>query len=353
MKKGLKVAVAMSGGVDSSVAAALLKDEGYDVTGVSFVFGQDYCSASEWADSAARELGIPHRFVDLRNRFQETVVQPFIEEYARGRTPNPCVSCNRAMKFDALMNEADAIGATFIATGHYARTLKTACEKSEWCLLRKGKDKAKDQSYVLYRLTQPQICRAVFPLGGLLKAEVRQLAKKMNLEARDRPESQEICFVGPRGYREFLREQVPDIVSPGPILDLQGRVVGEHQGIAFYTIGQRKGLGALGRPSYVVAIDLERNALIVGEEKDLQARRLIAEDANWFLPVEEGVAFSALAKVRYKAPEERCTIYPRKGGHFEIVFEAPQRAATPGQSVVVYDGDIVLGGGVISKALAE
>lgn len=346
-----RIAVAMSGGVDSSVAAALLVAEGQDVLGITMDVlpsGPRSAEPIAAARAAARALGIEHVVVELREVFARLVIEPFCRAYRAGRTPNPCVECNRHIKFGALLERARELGAEWLATGHYARVGFDQA-RGRWTL-RTGADAAKDQSYVLYGLTQEQLSRARFPLGGMTKAEVRERARRLSLPAWERPESQQACFVGD-AYGAFLERWLTDAVRPGPIVDRAGRQVGRHRGIAFYTIGQRHGLRiARGRPWYVVAIDATANRIIVGEESELRASRLRMTAVNYVslagLP-EGGASFRA--KVRSAAPAAPCTARAQ-GAAVTLEFTRPQRAIAPGQSAVCYDQDVVALGGVIDAA---
>jgi len=360
--KTKRIVVAMSGGVDSSVAAGLLKEAGYEVIGVTmklFSLPPEICrsedlrsccglKAAEDAHEAARRLGIDHLVVDFRREFEDRVIEDFCREYARGRTPNPCVRCNERMKFDLLLERAGRLGADFIATGHHAR-IKYDRETGS-CLLKKGKDRSKDQSYFLYGLSGEQLSRTLFPVGDYTKSEVRRLAKKWGLRVAEKPESQEICFVPLGRYPDFLRKRIPEAFLPGPIKDLGGRTLGRHNGIVHFTIGQRRGLGiAAARPLYVVAIDATSNSVLVGDDRDLYQKSLIAGDLNWTgeRKVETGVRVRA--KIRYKHEAASATLFPLAKGRVRVEFDRPQRAITPGQSVVFYRRDVVVGGGVIER----
>jgi tRNA-specific 2-thiouridylase len=345
-KNKQKVLVAMSGGVDSSVAAVLLQEQGFDLIGVTMSL---YCgsraaesgccslNAARDAKLIADRLGFPHYTVNFKDDFQRLVINDFINEYRQGRTPNPCIRCNQFIKFALLLNKAQALGADRVATGHYARIVGSR--------LLKGKDAKKDQSYVLYRLTQEQLAQIMFPLGELTKSEVRQKAKTLGLPVADKPESQEICFVEDDDYGRFIREQAPELVKPGEIIDRAGKVIGQHEGIAFYTIGQRKGLGHhRGEPKYVVGLDRERNAVIIGDDADTLQRELKARDLSFISGPAPSGPLAITAKIRYNSPAAAATLYPDG----KVVFEQPQRAVTPGQSVVFYQGEEVLGGGIIS-----
>ncbi|MEJ5250932.1 MAG: tRNA 2-thiouridine(34) synthase MnmA [Chthonomonadetes bacterium] len=359
------VAVAMSGGVDSSVAAALLVQQGYRVVGITLQIWQESqtdprhagcCSLGAVVDArrVARILGIPHYVLNFREKFAQTVIADFITEYRRGRTPNPCVQCNRYVKFDAFLQKADEVGAQFIATGHYARIQYD--EKSGRWLLLKAVSREKDQSYVLFPMTQAQLSRTLFPLGDLpSKTETRTLAKQLGLPVADKPDSQEICFVAEAGgYRQFLLNRVPDSVRPGEIRDVHGNVLGRHPGIAFFTIGQRRGLGISGHkePLYVVDIDVENNVVIVGTEEHLYCRRFLVEDVNWIAVDRLAKPLAVEARIRYNMPEAPATILPTESATcVEVEFAQPQRAITPGQAAVFYRGDVVVGGGTISRRL--
>ena len=355
-----KWAVAMSGGVDSSVAAALLAAEGHEVVGLTMNLWPDWlpepddafkacCGVSAIADAraVARQLGIRHYVLNMREEFEQAVIGYFVDEYARGRTPNPCIACNQSIKFSLLLDKMTALGLDGIATGHYARVADDPGAGRR--LLLRGRDPAKDQSYVLYGLTQGQLRRLRLPIGEYTKNAVRDLAREFRLPVADKPDSQEICFV-PRGtYADVVARFHPEALRPGPIVDIRGRQVGTHQGIARYTVGQRRGLGlAVGAPLYVVAVDPERNAVVVGDETDLLCRELLATGMNWIAGRPSGTA-RVTARVRHAARDVPATVRPDPGSDRAVVsFDEPQRAAAPGQAVTLYDGDRVLGGGVIS-----
>jgi tRNA-specific 2-thiouridylase len=359
-KSQKKVVVAMSGGVDSSVAATLLKEQGYEVIGVTmnlYSLPKEVClsenlksccgrQAQEDANRVAVALGISHYVVDFRREFEQTVIEDFSREYWRGRTPNPCIRCNQFIKFDLFLERANKLGADHIATGHYARVERDPTAGRY--LLKKGKDKDKDQSYFLYTLTQKQLAQTIFPVGGLTKKDVRTIAAKYTLPVADKEESQEICFVPDKDYAKLLKNRIPEAFRPGPILDLEGRVLGEHDGIIHFTVGQRKGMGIAARhPLYVLAIDANKNAIVVGKNEDLYRSRLEASGMN-FISIEKlDEPKPVQAKIRYKHAEARATIFPSGAAGIRVEFEKPQRAVTPGQAVVFYAGDTVVGGGII------
>lgn len=359
-----KVVAAMSGGVDSSVAAAILAEEGYDVIGVTMQiwpmaseveqeFSRTCCSlrAVEDARRVAARLGIPHYVLNFRDVFKETVIDNFIEEYRRGRTPNPCIRCNRFVKFDALLAKAQALGADYVATGHYARIVHDE-SKSRW-LLKRGVDRSKDQSYALYSMTQHQLAHTLMPLGNMVKDETRRLAAELGLSVAAKPESQEICFIEGRNYPAFLEKTAPETARPGPMLDTNGSVIGEHKGIAFYTVGQRRRLGmAAGEPLYVVRIEPARNAIVVGRESDLYAQSLAATDTNFISIGTPAGSIAVTAKIRYNMKDSPALLSPLAEGQIEVRFEKPQRAITPGQAVVLYDGEDVVGGGTIDRVIS-
>jgi tRNA-specific 2-thiouridylase len=360
------VAAAMSGGVDSSVAAALLKRQGREVIGVTmnlFSLPKEDCvrddlrsccgwKAQEDANRVAIVLGIPHFVVDFRREFERSVIEDFGREYARGRTPNPCIRCNRFLKFGLLLERIKALGAETVATGHYARVAFDP-GSGRW-LLRKGADADKDQSYFLYPLTQAMLSRTLFPVGDYNKADIRRLAAEFGLPVARKGESQEICFVPDDDYPRFLRERFPEAFRPGPIVDTGGKVIGRHEGIARFTVGQRSGLGiAAPRPLYVVAVDAATNTVVAGENRDLARTRLLVEDANWISIEALGAPRAVKVKVRYRQAEAPAMIVPEADGRIRVEFESPQRAIAPGQAAVFYDGDIVVGGGLIARALED
>ncbi|KPJ69073.1 thiouridylase [candidate division WOR-1 bacterium DG_54_3] len=355
-----KVVAAMSGGVDSSVAAALLKKQGFNVIGVTMQVWPSKkalggCCTFEAIDDASRVadcLNIPHYILNFRDAFKEKVVDNFVEEYKNGRTPNPCIRCNQFIKFDHLMEKAKELGAEYVATGHYARIklkIKNEKLKMKEYLLFKGTDKRKDQAYVLYMMGQKSLAHTLFPNGELTKAEVRKLARDFGLPVHDRKESQEICFIEDDDYARFLREVYPEAVRPGPILDKDGNILGMHGGIAFYTLGQRRGIGHhRSLPKYVIQINRERNAIVIGGQEETLGNELLAERVNYVSGDVPQEPLKISAKIRYNSPEAEAVLYPLEDNKAKVVFKKRQRAITPGQSVVFYKGDEVIGGGIIS-----
>jgi len=351
----MKVAVALSGGVDSAVAAALLREEGYQVIGVTMRVWPPDGPAGGVAAGARRvadRLDIPHHVVDCRGVFAERVIAHFCREYDLGRTPNPCIRCNQFIKFGALRERARELGADFIATGHYARIEKDAANGRY--LVKKGSDRSKDQSYFLYALTQEQLKYSLFPLGGFNKERVRRIAEELGLPAASRPESRDICFIPDSDYPRFLKDYAGGATRPGPILDRRGNVLGEHKGLIFYTIGQRKGLGiSAGEPLYVVAIDRERSAVIVGSREETYGSELTASELNWMANGKPRRPLRVKARIRYLHREAGATVIPSGEDRVQVVFEEPQMALTPGQAVVFYDGERVVGGGSIERVRSE
>ena len=354
----MKVAVAMSGGVDSSVAAHILKEQGHEVIGLTMRIwpcgtdsgsgGRTCCDPDSIRDAerVAGELGIRHYELGMRGAFEGAVVREFLAEYASGRTPNPCVTCNRLIKFGPFLEKAAALGATRLATGHHA--VVTRDESTGAYLLRKGRDRSKDQSYFLYVLKQKQLSHVLMPIGGMTKTEVRDAARAAGLSIAERPESQDVCFVPDGDVAAFFRLMRPEAMRPGPIEDLEGNVLGEHGGLALYTVGQRSGLGlSRPRPTYVLRIDAARNAVVVGDDEELYSSELTASDLNWIAGAPPAARFRTEAKIRYAASPCSCTAV-LEGERLRLRFEEPKRAIAPGQSVVLYDGDTVLGGGVIN-----
>jgi tRNA-specific 2-thiouridylase len=344
----MKIAVAMSGGVDSSVAAALVKSSGHDVFGVTMQLTDD-ANAQDAIDSArraAQQLKIPHHVISLKDDFKKIVIDAFCREYLAGNTPNPCVLCNRFIKFGRLWEAAKALGAELFATGHYARIEK----KHGRFILKKGKDKTKDQSYFLCQLNQAQLERTLFPIGYLTKEKVKIIAQEMNLPALNRPESQEICFVTDNDHAAFLRQNITAKIKPGPILDRHGKELGRHHGIMFYTVGQRKGLGiSTPEPLYVTAIDPSNNAVIVGAKEETYSDELVADNLNWIAIAPPEKPVNTKTRIRYRHAEANAAITPLDKGRVRVKFKQPQMAITPGQVVVFYDGDKVVGGGRITR----
>jgi tRNA-specific 2-thiouridylase len=347
-----RVVVAMSGGVDSSVAAALLVEQGYEVIGVMMrLWAEDQnrcCTPQSVADAqqVAALLGIPFYLVNYEDEFRSRVVDYFIAEYSRGRTPNPCLACNRHIRFGRLLRHAGALEAQLLATGHYARIER----QRDGHRLLAGTDHQKDQSYVLYMLGQSELARVIFPLGNHTKPEVRQMAEDRGLPVAAKDDSMELCFVTGDDYRRFLREQSPDAIRPGPILNTSGHEIGRHRGLPFYTVGQRRGMGiAASQALYVIRMDVARNALIAGPASELGRKTLVARDVTYVEGEPPTAALRVRAKIRYKANMADGTWTPLEGARARVVFDHPLRDITPGQAVVAYRDDVVLGGGIISE----
>ncbi len=353
----IRVAVAMSGGVDSSTTAAQLVERGYDVIGLMMrmwseegdgLLPNKCCSPEAVADArgVCQRLGIPFYLLNVEAEFKTRVVDFFVEGYASGITPNPCLQCNRFVKFGTLLAKAQALGADLLATGHYARILKNDAGEFE---LWKGVDARKDQSYALHVLSQEQLAHAIFPLGEFTKEQTREMARGYGLRVAAKDESQDLCFIADGDYRNFMRRNRPDALVPGPILDTRGNVVGQHTGLPDYTIGQRKGLGiAAGEPLYVTALDRTRNAVIVGRASDLGKRELVARRVNWIAPsTASELPLRVGVKIRYRASEQPATVFAENEDTVRVVFDAPLRDITPGQAAVFYDGERCLGGGLI------
>jgi tRNA-specific 2-thiouridylase len=349
-----QVIVGMSGGVDSSVAAILLKEQGYEVEGVSLILFDPLsrkalgkapcCSVEAVADAAktAAAIGIKHSHVDVRDLFSEKVIRPFIEAYSKGLTPNPCILCNKFIKFPSLIKAADARGFDFIATGHYARVQRTGTG-AQLC---RGLDPKKDQSYVLYALSPDIITRLILPLGEKTKPAVREMAHKLSLPSANRPESQEICFIEERNYAAFMDGLAEE--AKGPVIDIEtGKQIGNHGGIHLYTVGQRKRLPAMGKPVYVVKIDPSANAIYTGPQNLVQMKAFTVQDVNWLVDPHSS-HLNATVKVRSTMKDEPASLQIIDGSMVRVDFSEPQWAPSPGQSAVFYDGDIVLGGGVIA-----
>ena len=348
-----RVVVAMSGGVDSSVAAALLVEEGYDVVGVMmrlWAEGFNRCCAPEAVDDARRvaaQLEIPFYLVNYEAQFRRCVVDYFVTEYSQGRTPNPCLACNRHIRFGRLLRHVQALGAAALATGHYAQVDR----EGDRYRLRMGVDPQKDQSYVLYMLGQEELRRVLFPVGGCTKDQVREMACQRGLPVAAKDESMELCFVSDDDYRRFLQEHAPEAIRPGPILDTTEREIGQHGGLPFYTVGQRRGLGiAAPEALYVIRLDMARNALIVGPARELGQRALVAGEVSYVSGEPPAGPVRVRAKIRYKATLASATWTPLPDCQARVEFDAPLRDITPGQAVVAYEGQTVLGGGIIEES---
>jgi tRNA-specific 2-thiouridylase len=354
-----KVIIGMSGGVDSSVAAALLKQQGYEVIGVTLVLlprqldseRADACcgaQAVEDARAVCHQLDIRFHALNRRQKFRSSVIDYFCGEYVRGRTPNPCIVCNRDLKFPELLRLAQILDVDYVATGHYARIRRR--EASEFHLL-KGSDAAKEQSYFLFTLTQQMLGKTVFPLGGMTKEEVRKLSGDLGLKVHGKPESQEVCFVADNRYASFLRKWIPEKLQPGPIYDTSGKVIGQHKGVPLYTIGQRRGMGIANQnPLYVVSINAENNSIVAGPDEELLKSELTGTDAVWVSGQAPERPVEAEVKIRYNHPGSRAIVTPLQGGQVRVVFEEPERAITPGQAAVFYQGETVLGGAWIESS---
>ncbi|MFH1776160.1 MAG: tRNA 2-thiouridine(34) synthase MnmA [Candidatus Omnitrophota bacterium] len=355
---GKKVILAMSGGVDSSVAAYLLKNQGYDIIGITMQLlpkneggeNSGCCGADDILDAkkVANILDIPHYVLNFRKLFQKTVINNFIDEYKLGRTPNPCIRCNQFLKFNYLLHKAEELSADYIATGHYARVVYS--KKSSRFFLKKGKDRTKDQSYVLYSIKKQNLNRIIFPLGEQLKQNVKEIAYKLKFPQAGKKESQEICFIPDDDYGNYLAKHFPEMIKPGPISDLQGKIIGQHKGICFYTVGQRKGLGiSAPSPMYVTAIDRKRNMLVVGKHEDCYFKGLVARELNFITDFNFSQPLNI--KIRYRHQAGQATVKIVENNQALVIFKRPQWAVTPGQAVVFFRKDIVVGGGVIYSAL--
>ncbi len=358
MSKG-RVMLGMSGGVDSSVAAAVLKEQGYEVVGVTMQIWPDMqeevrqtqggcCSLSAVDDArrVADKLGINYYVLNFKDVFQEKVIDYFTEEYLKGRTPNPCIACNRFVKFETMLMKAVSMGMDYIATGHYARIMYD--NPTGRYLLKKSATDQKDQTYALYTMTQEQLSRTLFPIGEFEKDQVRAMARELELSVASKPDSQEICFVDDNNYGRYISENTNTEIKEGYFVDTQGNRLGMHKGIIHYTVGQRKGLGiTFGKPMFVVTINPESNTVVLGNADEVFSSSLTASDLNFISINELNDDMRVKAKIRYSAREASATISPLPDKKAKVVFDEPQRAITPGQSIVFYDGDTVIGGGVI------
>lgn len=344
----MKALIGMSGGVDSSVAVHLMLAAGYSCVGGTMLLHDSTPDAALDAEAVAKRLGIPFHVFDLSERFREAVMEDFVSCYERGLTPNPCIVCNRHLKFDVFLDIAREMGCDCVVTGHYARIE----EENGRFLLKKAADEAKDQTYFLYTLTQEQLAHTRFPLGGLTKAEARAIAEEQGFINAKKRDSQDICFVPDGDYMAFMARYTGKCYEGGDYLDLSGKVVGRHKGAVAYTLGQRKGLGlAMGAPVYVCGKDMAANTVTVGPNEALFHTSLRASDWNWIAIENLTEPIRVMAKARSRMTEQPATVYPEEGGFARVEFDEPQRAITPGQAVVLYDGDTVVGGGTITEVL--
>jgi len=357
---GKKVLLGMSGGVDSSVAAYLLKQQGYEVIGATMQVWQNdehyenmegsCCSLSAVEDArrVAQNLGIPFYVMNFKDIFKKDIIDYFIDEYLEGHTPNPCIACNKYIKFDEFLKRAKALGADYVATGHYATIEKV----NDRFLLKRSEDDKKDQTYVLYNLSQYQLSHTLMPCGEYNKDKIREIAKEIGLEVFNKRDSEEICFIPDNDHGSYISRMAPQKVKPGNFVDKKGNILGKHRGIVYYTIGQRKGLRiSFGMPVYVIDINPISNEVVLGNEEDIFKTELIAKDMN-YIPFDVlNDTMKVKAKIRYSGKASNAVISPLKDGRCHIVFENKQRAITKGQSVVFYDGDILVGGGIIDEIL--
>jgi tRNA-specific 2-thiouridylase len=356
-KKDITVVVAMSGGVDSSVASVLLKEEGYNLIGITMkTWGFDDfpekdsgCCSLETiynARNVANQLGIPHYTLDFTEKFNDTVITNFISEYMQGHTPNPCILCNKVIKWGALLEKAESLGADFVASGHYANLF---FENSRYYVSR-GKDLNKDQSYALWQVSQYALSKTLFPIGSFTKPVIREIAKKLDLKSAATPDSQEICFIPDDDYRKLLEVRIPDIkekLNNGDIV-YKDKVIGKHKGYPYYTIGQRRGLEiALGKPVYVTKIDAENNIIVVDDEDGLYTKEFVAKEINLMKYSEISTPIKAVVKIRYKDAGSPATLEQINESHIKVIFDEPKKSITPGQSAVFYEGDDLIGGGII------
>jgi len=354
-----KVIIGMSGGVDSSVAAALLKKQGYEVIGVTLVFlpreldsdRPDACCGAQAVEDArgvCQQLNIPFYVLNRRQKFRKEVIDYFCDEYAAGRTPNPCIVCNRELKFQELLRVARILDADLIATGHYARIEKGQDGVFRLC---KGADEAKEQSYFLHTLSQEMLGKLIFPLGEMTKRQVRGMARQLGLKVHGKPESQEVCFVAENRYGSFLRKWVPERLIPGSIFDTKGKKIGQHKGIPLYTIGQRRGIGIANRkPLYVLSINPDDNSIVAGSNEELFKSELFGRETAWVSGRPPDRPVEATVKIRYNHPGAKALVIPLEGGRVKVVFEQPERAIAPGQAAVFYDGETVIGGAWIESS---